>query len=157
MNADTLENYPWDEENFQNEKPGSKGQQKAASPSARPITDKAGPDYGSDLNLEQTGSPYDSEHLDGESDSQSKDITEKDIEKDLRDNDPSQGFETDIQKSNEDESDTFETLEPEKDNPVNKEFEIGQLGNEELQEDERARDETDGAAARIYKPSQRKF
>jgi hypothetical protein len=105
------------------------------------------------------GNPYDSENLDQESDSQSKDITEKDIEEDLIENDPSEGFETDIdtQKSNKTESDAFETIEPDQDNPVKKEFEIGELGNEELKEDELTRDATDGGAPGSYKPSQRKF
>jgi hypothetical protein len=103
--------------------------------------------------------PYDSENLDQESGSTSKDITEKDIEKDLIENDPSEGFETaiDIQKSNEAESKPFEILEPQEDNPVKKEFEIGQLGNHELREDERARDESGNGAPGHEKPSQRKF
>jgi hypothetical protein len=62
----------------------------------------------------------------------------------------------DTQKSDEAQNDPFETIEPEKDNPVKKEFEIGQLGNEELQEDESTRDETDGAPG-YAKPSQQKF
>ena len=37
---------------------------------------------------------------------------------------------------------TFETIAPENDNPVQREFEIGQLGREELKEDERTGDET---------------
>jgi hypothetical protein len=62
----------------------------------------------------------------------------KDIEKDLIENAPSKGSQTDMdtQKSNKAQNATFETIEPEKDNPVRKEFEIGQIGNEELQEDE---------------------
>ena len=62
----------------------------------------------------------------------------KDIEKDLIDNDPSKEFERDMdtKKNNEDESASFETIAPQKDNPVRKEFETGQLGNDELQEDE---------------------
>jgi len=69
------------------------------------------------------------------------------------------GFETDIdsQKSNETESDPFETIAPEKENPVEREFEIGQLGNQELKEDELTRDETDQSAPGNTKPSQRKF
>ena len=63
----------------------------------------------------------------------------------------------DTEKSNETENESFETIEPEKDNPVKREFEIGELGNEELRENERARDETDGGAPGNYKPSQRKF
>ena len=68
----------------------------------------------------------------------------KDIQKDLIENDPLKGPQTDrnTQKSNEAENDSFETIEPEKDNPVRKEFEIGELGNDELQEDELTRDET---------------
>jgi len=70
-----------------------------------------------------------------------------------------EGLETDIDihKNNEAENDSFETIEPQKDNPVNREFEIGELGNEELKEDEMTRNETDGAAPGNYKPSQRKF
>lgn len=52
----------------------------------------------------------------------------------------------DTQKSDEAENDSFETLEAEKNNPVKKEFEIVRLGNQELQEDERARDQ----AAHLY-------
>jgi hypothetical protein len=52
----------------------------------------------------------------------------------------------DTDKNNENESDAFKTIEPEKGNPINKEFEIGQLDREEPQEDERARDE----AAHLY-------
>ncbi|QSB25283.1 hypothetical protein [Flavobacterium sp. CLA17] len=63
----------------------------------------------------------------------------------------------DTQKSNEAESDTFETIEPDQDNPVKKEFEIGQLGNEELKEDERARDASRHGASRNTKPSGRKL
>ena len=48
----------------------------------------------------------------------------------------------DTQNSDEAENDPFETIEPEKDNPVRKEFEIEQLGQQELQEDEITRDET---------------
>ena len=132
-NSDTPENYSQDDRNFQNTNTGSKS---------------------SDPN----SNPYDSENLDHESDSDSKDITEKDIEKDLTDNDPSEGFETDVDThhSNEAESAPFETIEPDQDNPVHKEFEIGKLGNEELKEDELTRDET-GHGARNNKPSQRKF
>jgi len=50
----------------------------------------------------------------------------------------------DTQKSNEAESEQFETIAPEKDNPVRREFKIGQLGCEELQEDELTRDESRG-------------
>lgn len=159
MNSDTRENNGQDDKNFQNADKGRQEQQETSSPSANPITGNAEPDYADDLSLEENSNPYDSENLDNESDSESKDITEKDIEEDLVHNDPSQGFETDIDTagSNETESDTFETIEPDQDNPVKREFEIGQLGNEELQEDERARDETDGGAHRNFKPSQRKF
>jgi len=44
------------------------------------------------------GNPYDSENPRKEPDSDPKDITGKDIEKDLIENDPSQGFETDSKK-----------------------------------------------------------
>lgn len=110
-------------------------------------------------NSKENTNPYDSENLDKESDSASKDITEKDIEKDLIENDPSQGFETDIDTQNSDkaESNTFETIEPQEDNPARREFEIGELGNEELREDELTRDATDGSSPGNYKPSQRKF
>jgi len=37
------------------------------------------------------------------------------------------------EKSNEDDSDSFETIAPQKDNHVKKEFEIGELGQQELQ------------------------
>lgn len=133
MNLDTSENYAQDDRNFQNANTDPKS---------------TGPN----------SNPYDSENLDQESDSGSKDITEKDIEEDLIENDPSEGFETDIDtdKNNEDENDFFETIEPEKDNPARREFEIGQLGNEQLQEDESTRDETGGAPGN-QKPSQRKF
>ena len=46
------------------------------------------------------------------------------------------------QKSDEAQNDPFETIEPEKDNPVVREFEIGQLGQKELQGDERARNKS---------------
>ncbi|KQB41347.1 hypothetical protein [Flavobacterium aquidurense] len=159
MNSDTRENYGQDDKNFQNADKGNQGQQKASSSAGHPITYNAEPDYGDDLSSDEISNPYDSENLDNESDSESKDITEKDIEKDLVDNDPSEGFETDIDtpESDEAESDTFKTIEPDKNNPVNREFEIGQLGSEELREDERTRDETNGAAPGSYKPSQRKF
>jgi hypothetical protein len=78
----------------------------------------------------------------------------KDIQKDLIENDPSKGSQTDMdtQKDDEDENDSFETIAPEKDNPVRKEFKIGELGNQELKKDERARDESGN-----NKPSQRQF
>ena len=63
----------------------------------------------------------------------------------------------DTQKSNEAQNDSFETITPEKENPVRKEFEIGQLGREELKEDELTRDETGQGAPGNTKPSQRKF
>ena len=68
----------------------------------------------------------------------------KDIEKDLIENDPPEGSQTDIDTNNSDEAEnnSFETIGPEKDNPVSREFEIGQPGREDLQEDEHARDET---------------
>lgn len=62
-----------------------------------------------------------------------------------------------IQKSDEAENDSFETIAPEKDNPVRKEFEIGQLGNRELQEDKLTRDETGDGKLHSTKPSQQKF
>lgn len=103
--------------------------------------------------------PYDSENLDRESDAASKDLTEKDIEKDLKENDPSEGFETDIDKpkGSEAKSDAFETIQPDDGNPVNKEFAIGELGNEEIKEDEQTRDESDGGPAPFSKPSDRRF
>ena len=78
----------------------------------------------------------------------------KDIEKDLIENDPWEGSQTniDIQESDEAQYDSFETIAPENDNPVKKEFKIGELGNQELKKDERARDESGN-----NKPSQRKF
>lgn len=48
----------------------------------------------------------------------------------------------DTHKSDEAESVSFETIETEKDNPVEREFEIGELGNQELKEDELTRNET---------------
>lgn len=155
----TKQNNPQDGQHFQNPHKGSKGQQKASSPSSHPITGNAGPDYADDLGLEQNSNKYDSENLDNESDPQSKDITEKDIQEDLIENDPSQGSQTDIdtQNSSEAQSDSFEIIEPDLDNPVNREFEIGQLGNEDLQEDEMTRDESGTGAPGHDKPSQRKF
>lgn len=133
-NSDTPENKAQDGRNFQN---ANKDPQ----------------------NSDKNTNPYDSENRDKESDSDMKDITEKDTQKDLIDNDPSEGFETDIdtQNSSELQSDTFETIEPQEDNPVKKEFEIGQLRNEELKEDERTRDESGSGAPGHEKPSQRKF
>lgn len=189
MNSDRQENYGQDDKNFQNADPGNQGLQKASSPAGHPISENAEPDYGDDLSVEQTSresgqknpsvqgqqegkvpnsgsqnsdknsNPFDSENLDQESDSASKDITEQDIEEDLKHNDPSEGFETDIDTTGRDEaeSEAFETIQPDQDNPVHKEFEIGQLGNEALREDELTRDETGNGATRNYKPSQRKF
>ncbi|WP_343591129.1 hypothetical protein [Flavobacterium sp.] len=189
MKTDTKGNQRQDDKNFQNTASGKQGQLKTASPTAHPFTENAEPDYADDLSTEEIGSgsdhqkpsdadpqklkvrnsdvqdsdkdsnPYDSENLDNESDSGSKDITEKDIEEDLINNDPSEGFETDIDalQSDETQNSGFETIEPDHDNPVNKEFEIGELGNEELKEDERVRDETDNGAVHNYRPSQRKF
>ena len=51
-------------------------------------------------NTDQNSNPYDSENLDNESDSELKDITEQDIENDLKNNDPSEGFETEIDNPN---------------------------------------------------------
>ncbi|MDX6183953.1 hypothetical protein SGQ44_17110 [Flavobacterium sp. Fl-77] len=83
----------------------------------------------------------------------------KDIEKDLIENAPSKGSQTDMdtEKSDEDESDSFETIAPEKDNPGRKEFEIGELGNQELQEDKCTRDASGHGALGNTKPCQRKF
>ena len=63
----------------------------------------------------------------------------------------------DTKKNDEAENDSFETLEPDPDNPVKREFEIGQPGNQELQEDERAGNEPAQSAPSYDKPSQRKF
>ena len=133
-NSHTTKNYEKDDRNSQN-------------PNSNPKS------------TDPNSNPFDSENLDNESDSKSKDITEKDIEKDLTENDPSEGFETDMdtQSSGEAQNDSFETIEPEKDNPVQKEFEIGQLGNQELKEDELTRDETGNGSPGNIKPSQRKF
>jgi hypothetical protein len=158
MNSDTPENYGQDDKNFQNADTGKQGQQKTTS-TGHTFTENSEPDYGNDLSTDDIGNPYDSENLDNESGSESKDITEQDTQEELRNNDPSEGVETDIDISGSDaaESDSFKTIESDKDNPVNKEFEIGELGNEELREDERARDATDGVAPGNFKPSQRKF
>ncbi|UUF12560.1 MULTISPECIES: hypothetical protein [Flavobacterium] len=157
--SDTKENNPQDEKNFQNPDKGNKADQKTASTTAHPITDNAGPDYADDLGTDENSNKYDSENPRNEPGPRSKDITEKEIENDLMENDPSGGFETDIdtQNSDEAESDSFEIIEPDQDNPVQREFEIGQLGNKELREDEMTRDATDGGAPGNYKPSQRKF
>ncbi|OCB78292.1 hypothetical protein B0A79_12130 [Flavobacterium piscis] len=76
-------------------------------------------------------SPYDPQNPYKEPQSGPKDITGKDIEKDLTGNAPSKESQTDMdtQKSNEAQNDSFETKAPQKDNPVKKEFEIGQLGH----------------------------
>lgn len=134
MNSDTPEYNSQDDKNFQN----ANTDPKSNNPESN---------------------PYDSENLDHESDSDLKDMTEKDIEEDLIHNDPSEGFETDIDthRSNEAESEPFEINEFDQDNPVHKEFEIGELGNEELKNDELTRDETGRGASRNTKPSQRKF
>ncbi|WKL48976.1 hypothetical protein Q1W71_04135 [Flavobacterium pectinovorum] len=63
----------------------------------------------------------------------------------------------DTHKSDEAESVSFETIAPEKDNPVRREFEIGKLGNQELKENEITRDETGNGSPGNTKPSQRKF
>nr|WP_294929492.1 hypothetical protein [uncultured Flavobacterium sp.] len=187
-NSDTLENNGQDDQNFQNEHTGNQGQQKTSSPAAHRFTENAPPDYSVDVSAQQTNpesgenpeghtgedgkipdldskssdpesNRYNSENLDSESGSGSKDITQKDIEEDLIHNDSSEGFETDmdVHKNNEAESDRFETIEPDQDNPVQREFEIGHLGNEELKEDELTRDETGHGTSRNIKPSQRKF
>jgi len=82
----------------------------------------------------KTPSPYEQQNPYKEPQSGTKDITGKNIEKDLIDNDSLKGFETDVdtQKSDKAQSDSFETIEPEKDNPVRREFEIGKLGREKL-------------------------
>lgn len=109
-------------------------------------------------NSDPKGNSYDSENLDNESGAESKDITEKDIEEDLKNNDPSEGFETQIDTDSDDtENSSFETIEPDQDNPVKKEFEIGNLSNDELKEDEQSRDEKVNGAVHFNKPSERKF
>lgn len=119
--------------------------------------------FGQDDKNFQDGDPksnsYDSENLDNESGAESKDITEKDIEEDLKNNDPSEGFETQIDTSDSDdtENSSFETIEPDQDNPVKKEFEIGNLSNDKLKEDEQNRDEKVNGAVHFNKPSERKF
>jgi hypothetical protein len=83
----------------------------------------------------------------------------KDIEKDLIENDPLKGSQTDMdtQRSDESENDSFETIEPEKYNTVRKEFEIGQLESDELQEDEITRNEPGQSTTGNAKPSKRNF
>ena len=158
MKADKHENYGQDDKNFQNTDPG-KQLQKASLSSANPIADNTEPADADDLSTSEISNPYDSENLDNESDSESKDITEKDIEEDLIENDPSEGFETDIGTAGnkERENGAFQTIEPDLDNPINREFEIEQLGNEELKEDEIIRNATGNGAPGRNKPSQRKF
>ena len=63
----------------------------------------------------------------------------------------------DTQKSDEAQSDSFETIEPENDNQVRKDFEVGELGNDELQEDELTRDETGNGSPGNHKPSSEDF
>jgi len=72
---------------------------------------------------------------------------------------PLKGSQTDrnTQKNNQDENDFFETTAPEKDNRVRKEFEIRELGNDELKEDELARYASLDGAPRNNKLSERKF
>jgi hypothetical protein len=64
----------------------------------------------------KTPSPYEPQIPYKKPQSGPKDITGKDIEKDLIENDPSERFETDIdnKKNNEAESDSFETIAPER-------------------------------------------
>ncbi|MGE6353004.1 hypothetical protein ACQKCJ_03890 [Flavobacterium sp. NPDC079362] len=83
----------------------------------------------------------------------------KDKEKDLIENDPLKGSQTDrnTQRSDEAQSASFETIAPEKDNPVSREFEIRELGNDELKEDELARYASLDGAPRNNKLSERKF
>ena len=47
----------------------------------------------------------------------------------------------DTNRNNEAESDTFETTQPDQDNPVKKEFKIGKLSNKEIKNDEHNRAE----------------
>lgn len=63
----------------------------------------------------------------------------------------------DTDKDNEAQSDPFETIALEKDNHERREFELGQLFREELQEDEQTRNEPGKNAPGNHKPSQRKF
>jgi hypothetical protein len=102
--------------------------------------------------------PYDPENPRKESQSGPKDITGKDIEKDLIENDPLKGSKTDMdtRTSNEAQSDSFETIEADQCNPARKEFEIGQLRNDEIKNDELPRDESRHGALH-KKPSQRNF
>jgi len=107
----------------------------------------------------KTPSLYDPQNPYKEPQSGPKDITGKDIEKDLIDNDPSKGSQTDrnTQKRDEPENDPFETIEPDPDNPIKREFEIGQLGQQKLQEDEITRNEPGHSTTGNAKPSKRNF
>jgi len=107
----------------------------------------------------KTPGPYDPQNPYKEPQSGPEDITVKDIEKDLIDNDPSKGSQTDIdiQDSDEAKNDSFETIAPEEDNPVEREFEIGQLESDELQEDEITRNEPGQSTTGNAKPSKRNF
>ena len=109
-NSDAPQNYPGDDQNLQNEDPNNKGQQKASSPAGDPITGNAEPHYPDDLSTDQTSNPYDSDNFIKESESESKDINEKDTQEDLKDNDPSEGIEiqTDTPKDDEFESGQFQ-------------------------------------------------
>jgi len=64
----------------------------------------------------KTPSPYDPQNPYKKPQSGPKDITVKDIEKDLIEHDPSMGSQTnmDTQKSNEDGNDSFGTIAPER-------------------------------------------
>jgi len=87
----------------------------------------------------QNGNPFDSENLDNESDASSKDITEQDIEKDLRENDQfeeNEGAEVHNPDHNELEEEKFDIHEVESTPIHEKEFEIGELSNDEIKNDE---------------------
>ncbi|MFH6988480.1 hypothetical protein ACHRVW_12115 [Flavobacterium collinsii] len=77
----------------------------------------------------KTPSPYDPQNPYKEPQSGPKDITGKDIEKDLIENDPLKGSQTDrnTQRSDEAQSASFETIAPEKDNPVNRNSKLDSL------------------------------
>ena len=79
----------------------------------------------------------------------------KDIEKDLIENNPLKGSQTDIdtKRSDEAQSDSLETIAPEMDNPVQREFKIGQLGQEEIKEDELTVEETGHGFLYKFRPS----
>ncbi len=62
----------------------------------------------------------------------------------------------DTQRSDEAENDSFETIAPDMDNRVRKEFEIGEPENDEFHQDELTKDETDGTSDNT-KSSQRNF